>query len=63
MASAEAYSGALRSLGKVNRKVAPRSELAAAHNRLPCDSMMDRLTDSPCRYPGADIESKCSQIP
>ena len=30
-------------VGKVKRNVAPRPSLAAAHNRPPCDSTMERL--------------------
>jgi hypothetical protein len=38
-------------LGRVNRKVAPRSELLVNHERPPCDSMIDRLMGSPHTSP------------
>src|SRR5665213_3225893 len=35
----------------MNWKVAPRGELSVAHKRPPCDSMIDRLMDSPIPVP------------
>ena len=37
--------------GRLNRKVAPRSEAPSVHKRPPCDSMMDRLMRSPIPVP------------
>src|SRR2546422_3707413 len=39
------------SLGRVKWNVAPGPELAAAHKRPPCDSMIDRLIGSPIPVP------------
>ena len=38
-------------VGKVKWKVAPRPELAVAHKRPPCDSMMERLIVRPMPEP------------
>src|SRR5258708_6121845 len=38
-------------VGRVMKKLAPRGELAPAHNRPSCDSMIDRLMDSPIPVP------------
>ena len=50
------------SLGRVNWNVAPRPELAAAHKRPPCDSMMDRLIGSPMPVPLALVVKNALKI-
>src|ERR1700686_614302 len=52
----------LTSFGSVNWKVAPRSELAAAHRRPPWDSIMDRLIDSPMPVPWDLVVKNASKI-
>ena len=38
-------------VGRVKQKVAPRSQLAVAHNRPPCDSTIERLIANPMPLP------------
>src|SRR5580693_2661329 len=53
---------ALISMGSVNWKVAPRPELALAHKRPPCDSMIDRLIESPIPVPSGFVVKNASKI-
>lgn len=48
--------------GRVNWKVVPRSELAVADRRPPCDSMIDRLIESPIPVPCVLVVKNASKI-
>src|ERR1035438_8531457 len=45
------YSSVSALVGRVKQKLAPQGELAAAHKRPPCDSMIERLMGSPIPVP------------
>jgi len=50
------------SMARVNWKVAPRPALAVAHSRPPCDSMMERLIDSPMPVPSGLVVKNALKI-